>query len=262
MVTPITVRGAMPASPFGSDAAARLYAEGRPDYSQFVAELIRAITGIGSPVSFAVDVGSGTGISTMAIAAMAESVVGVEPSKAMLERATPAENVSYRLGSAEALPIGDRSCDLISVGSALHWFDQDRFLAEASRVARPGAWLVVHDHWFSGRMQGSEDFSEWMQDVYISRYPSPPRDRSWQPPDDLGEWRHVGWESYDHAVLFSVDQLATYLLTQSNLQAVIERRDQDEQELRMWLADGLSAFFADDPHDVFMFRGFVACHQM
>ena len=139
----------MPANPFASDVAARLYAEGRPDYSQLVADIILKITGIESPVEFAVDIGSGSGISTMAIAAMAETVVGVEPSQAMRERAVPADNVTYRNGSAEQLPVEDQSCDLLSVGSALHWFDQERFLAEASRVARPEAWLVVYDHWFT-----------------------------------------------------------------------------------------------------------------
>ncbi|MEX0795907.1 MAG: hypothetical protein WEB67_11550 [Acidimicrobiia bacterium] len=58
----------MPANPFTSDVAARLYADGRPDYSQFVSDVIRRITGIKSRVEYAVDVGSGTGISTLAIA--------------------------------------------------------------------------------------------------------------------------------------------------------------------------------------------------
>lgn len=60
---------------------------------------------------------------------------------------------------------------------------------------------------------------------------------------------------------FSADQLANYLLTQSNLQAVIERGDETEKELRFWLIDQLAPFFADDPVAVFMFGGFVACHR-
>lgn len=251
----------MPANPFTSDTAARLYAEGRPDYSQLVADIIGKITGIESPVEFAVDVGSGTGISTLAIAPLAERVVGVEPSEAMRERAIPADNVSYRSGSAEKLPVEDQSCDLLSAGSALHWFDQERFLAEASRIAKPDAWLVVYDHWFTGRMQDHDDFGQWARDVYLASYPPPPRDRSWRPPEDLGDWQHTGWESYDHPVSFSSVQLATYLLTQSNLQAVIERGDKTEKQLRSWLMDELAPFFADDPVAVVMFGGFVACHR-
>ncbi len=168
-------------NPFAADIAARLYAVGRPDYSALVTDMIRQLAGITDRVSCAVDVGCGTGISTMALAPLADTVIGVEPSTAMLEQALSAANVEYRVGSAESLPVEDASCDLIGVGSALHWFDQARFLEEASRIARPGAQLVVHDHWFTGQMQDHKDFTAWARDVYLSTYPSPPRDRSWPP---------------------------------------------------------------------------------
>lgn len=73
----------MLANPFTSEVAARVDADGRPDYSQLVADITRRITGIESPVEFTVDVGSGTGISTLTIAPLAQRVVGVEPSMAV-----------------------------------------------------------------------------------------------------------------------------------------------------------------------------------
>ncbi len=184
-------------NPFGTDSAARLYTAGRPDYSVFVTAIVRSLTGITRPVARAVDVGAGIGISTMAIAPLADTVVGVEPSAAMLTYATPAPGVTYLVGTAENLPVDDDSCDLIAVGSALHWFDQTRFLTEASRIATPTAWLVVHDHWFNGQMQQQPDFGTWVDDVYLRAYPSPPRDRSWRPPANLGTWHHVAWETYE-----------------------------------------------------------------
>lgn len=252
---------AMSNNPFATEVAARLYAAGRPDYSDLVSVIIRQLTGITGPIPCAVDVGCGTGISTMALAPLAERVIGVEPSIAMLEQAVPAANVSYQAGKAEDLPLGDRSCDLIAVGSALHWFEQARFLAEASRIATPGAWLVVHDHWFNGQIQNHAEFGVWVQEVYLCTYPAPPRDRSWRPPANLGQWRHTDWERYEHPVPFNADQLTTYLLTQSNLQTVIERGDYTEDELRSWLTSETARFFADDPAPAFLFGGFVACHR-
>lgn len=107
----------MPSNPFATDTAAHIYAAGRPDCSELVSNIIRRIAGVLEPVPYAVDVGSGTGISTMALAPLARTVIGVEPSPAMLKRARQAGNVTYRLGSAELLPVEDRSCDLIGVGS-------------------------------------------------------------------------------------------------------------------------------------------------
>lgn len=251
----------MSANPFATGAAARLYAAGRPDYSDIVLDIIRRLAGITDRVQCAVDVGCGTGISTRALAPLAHTVIGVDPSPAMLDEASPATNIAYRAGWAEDLPVESASCDLIAVGSALHWFDQVGFLSEAARAAKPGAWLVVLDHWFAGQTQGREDFAAWIQDVYLTTYPSPPRDRSWRPPADLGEWRHTGWERYDHQVAFNADQLATYLLTQSNLQAAIGRGDQSEQQLRSWLINETAPLFAHNPVRVFLFGGFVACHR-
>lgn len=250
----------MTRNPFVTDVAASLYAAGRPDYSKPVSEVMRRLLDLSGAVPQAVDVGSGTGISTRALAPFAEEVIGVEPSTAMLELAAPATNVTYRVGMAEDLPLEDESCDLIGVGSALHWVNQDRFLAEASRVARPNAWLVVHDHWFAGQMDGADDFGEWARTVYLKRYPSPPRDRSWRPPADLGEWKHVSWERYDHPITFEVEHLADYLLTQSNLQVVIERGDKTPPELRAWLISETRPFFSTESA-VFQFGGLVACHR-
>lgn len=251
----------MAQNPFGTDAAARLYAAGRPDYSALVTDIIRRLTGITEPVPCAVDVGSGTGISTIAIAPLAEAVIGVEPSAAMLRYAAPAVNVTYVAGSAENLPMDDSSCDLIAVGSALHWFDRARFLSEASRIATPATWLVVHDHWFSGRMQEQPAFADWVQDTYVRSYPPPPRDRPWRPPADLDTWQHIAWETYDHQVPFTADELVAYLLTQSNLQTVIQRGDRTEYELRTWLKTEVAPFFTDEKPGTFLFDGFVSCHR-
>ena len=46
-------------------------------------------------------------------------------------------------GSAERLPLPDRSVDLVVVGQAFHWFDRDRALPEIVRVLRPGGVLAT-----------------------------------------------------------------------------------------------------------------------
>lgn len=250
----------MPTNPFATEAAARIYAAGRPDYSSRVTELIRSQLGPTRNFRRAVDVGSGTGISTMALTRLADEVIGVEVSPAMLALSRSAANVTYRLGSAEDLPLDDGTCDLIGVGSAIHWFDRARFLEEASRVATPDAWLIVHDHWFTAQMDDDGEFSKWFQDTYLNRYPPPPRDRSWRPPDDLGSWRHVSWERYDHPISLDATGLARYLLTQSNLQSVMEPGHRSEEELRAWLLTETADFFPDEQESTFIFGGFVACH--
>lgn len=52
-----------------------------------------------------------------------------------------------------------------------------------------------------------------------------------------------------------------YLLTQSNLQTVIERGDATVEGLRAWLKSQTSRFFSTAHPPTFLFGGFVACHR-
>lgn len=48
-----------------------------------------------------------------------------------------------RKGVAEVLPFPDGSVDLLTAASAAHWFDQSRFLVEASRVLKPRGCMAL-----------------------------------------------------------------------------------------------------------------------
>uniref|UniRef100_G3NC09 Zgc:162396 n=1 Tax=Gasterosteus aculeatus aculeatus TaxID=481459 RepID=G3NC09_GASAC len=48
-----------------------------------------------------------------------------------------------RTSRTEELPFPDCSVDLLAAASAAHWFDQSRFLAEASRVLKPGGCVAL-----------------------------------------------------------------------------------------------------------------------
>jgi len=248
-------------NPFVADAAARWYASGRPDYSAVASETIRRLIGIGDGhLRRAADIGCGTGISTVALSPLAEVVVGIDPSGAMLAHAVAAANVTYLVGSAEDLPLEGGAYELIGVGSAIHWFDRVRFLAEVSRIAAPGAWLAVHDHWFLGQMDGRPEFGSWFSGAYLPSHPPPSRDRSWRPPADMDQWRHRGWERYEQRVAMDPDRLVAYLMTQSNARAAVERGSRTDSEMAEWLREQVEGYF-ESVEETFMFAGFVACHR-
>jgi SAM-dependent methyltransferase len=92
----------------------------------------------------AVDVGAGTGKLTAALLAAGLETVAVEPAPGMrrlLRHTVP--RAGAHAGSAEELPLLDRSVDLVTAGQAFHWFDRDRALPELARVLRPGGVLAL-----------------------------------------------------------------------------------------------------------------------
>ena len=227
------------------DVAAR-YARDRPRFHSLVIERIQRFTGC-ARVRDALDAACGTGHSTIALAEMADHVIGIDRSPEMLRQAPSLPGVEFLEGSAEALPVEDRSFDLVTVGLAFHWLQQDRFLSEADRVLRHGGWLVVYNNGFTGRMRESCEFADWWRGNYLVRYPSPPRCR-----EPLDEKRAAGsgfrlalTESYTNEVLFTARQMVRYLLTQSNIISAVEHGRAGYDEAARELAEALRPHFGE-----------------
>ncbi|AKU17098.1 class I SAM-dependent methyltransferase [Luteipulveratus mongoliensis] len=101
------------------------------------------------------DLGSGTGRLTPALAQTFGPMVGVEPSDRMREiaqRESADPAVRYVPGSAEDIPLESDSVDFTVMFLAWHHVgDKDRAAAELARVTRPGGTLLLRTQ-FSDRM--------------------------------------------------------------------------------------------------------------
>lgn len=103
-----------------------------------------------------VDVGAGTGGVTRRIADLflRAQVLGVEPSVALTERAQALAgdraNLDFRTGNGAALDLDAGCADVAILHTVLsHVADPAPLVAEAARILRPGAMLVICDADFS-----------------------------------------------------------------------------------------------------------------
>jgi SAM-dependent methyltransferase len=250
-----------PVNAFAHATVAERYARGRPYYHPIVIDQIWQMLGLNSPVPRALDVGCGTGQSTLALLDLAQEVVGIDPSPAMLAHAPHDPRLTFIVALAEDLPFPDNSFDLITVAAAFHWLDRERFLAEAARALRPAAWLVPYDNAFFGVMEDQPDFADWVREVYAAHYPSPPRDR--RPLTE--EVDHFGFhlretKRYTNTVIFTPGELVAYLLTQSNIVAAVEEGRESVEEVATWLISEVTPLFPG-PRATFRFGGTVTYLQ-
>jgi SAM-dependent methyltransferase len=148
------------AASFG--ATARDYADHRPDYAPDA--IAWCLAGADRPVVDVLDLGAGTGALSGGLVAAGLTVTAVERDPLMLDelrRRLP--GVPAVVGTAEAIPLPDRSVDAVVVGTAFHWFDRERALPEILRVLRPGGVLGL----FYDLVDVSVD---WVQELHdISR---------------------------------------------------------------------------------------------
>ena len=243
---------------FGSKSVAERYAKHRPNFHPLVVEKIKAYLNLERPLQVALDVGCGPGQFTVALKEIAKIVIGMDISAEMLGAADKTTGIPYIQTPAEWLPIKGNSSDLLTTSLAFHWFDPKRFFAEARRVLREDAWLIISNNGFSGQMLGNDEFAEWVTQVYDRRYPSPPRNSSPMTPEVSQEhgFRFAHEEDYQNGVPFTIEELAAYLVTQSNVIAATQGGKERVEDIFRWiLAQTRPLFKTERP--VFAFRGYI-----
>ena len=98
------------------------------------------------------DLGAGDGSFSLLLAQQATKVIAVDASDKMIDFGREQalrhgiENVDFRLGDMEELPIEDAAVDLVFFSQSLHHaLHPDRALQEASRILRPGGRIAILD---------------------------------------------------------------------------------------------------------------------
>jgi ubiquinone/menaquinone biosynthesis C-methylase UbiE len=234
----------------GSEVALR-YAAARPYFHPHVMQRLQAR---GIMATHALDVGCGTGLSTLALTTLAGRVTGIDLAAAMVALAPRQKEIACLVAAGEFMPFPDRSFELVTVSSVFHWLESTRFMAEARRVLQSRGWLVVYDNYFSAEMQENSEFRSHFQAAYFHRYPSPPRARVAFDKEELG-FSLTSYEEYDNEVHFTAEILANYLTTQSNIIWAIERGQDTHENAKQWLIQLIEPFFPDGTERTFWFRG-------
>jgi SAM-dependent methyltransferase len=117
------------------------YDRGRPGYPVELTAWLRQALRVG-PGAAAVDLGAGTGKFTALLADTGAEVIAVEPLAEMRQRLQARlPGVEALPGTAEAIPLPDRSADAVACAQSFHWFANRAALGEIRRVLKPGGRL-------------------------------------------------------------------------------------------------------------------------
>ena len=240
---------------FTSAEVAARYAKARPYFHAEVAERVRRFAGV-ERFERVLDVGCGPGQSSVALAAIAKQVIAIDASESMLQQATLLPNITYQAGFAEQLDFKAGEFDLISAGSALHWFDRNRFYAQCQRVLSGVGLLAVYNDHFTTYMEDTPACKRWMRSRFAKRFPAP--QRGMRDIDELQAaecgFAVVHRSSFSHLVPYSREQLIRYLLTRSNTLAAIASGKEEQQTAEDWLDRELTPIVPDGATGSFIFK--------
>ncbi len=208
---------------FSGHAAA--YAASRPGYPR---ELFEYLARLPARRALAWDVGAGNGQAAVGLAERFERVIATDASPQQLAQAQPHPRVEYRMAAAESSGLPDGAVDLVTIAQALHWFDFDRFHAEARRVLAPGGAVAA---WTYNLARVSPEVDEVVDRLARSLVgPYWPPERRWVDEEYRTipfPWDEIETPLFQHEEHWDLERLLRYVRTWSAIQRYCKETGQD-----------------------------------
>ena len=200
------------------------YAKFRPRYPR---EMFEYLGSVAPDRQFAWDCGTGNGQAAVGLASVFDRVIATDASEKQIANAQSHEIIEYRVAPAENSDIGSETIDLIMVAQALHWFDLERFYAEARRVLKPDGVLAASAY--------NLLHIEPAIDEVVNRYYGEVVGSFWPPERRLIEqfadlpfpFQEIDTPKFEMTALWDLDHLVGYLRTWSSTQRFIAAMGSD-----------------------------------
>ena len=215
------------------------YAKFRPRYPQ---KLFDYLGSIAPSRQLAWDCGTGNGQAAVGLASVFDRVIATDASEKQIASAQSHKTVEDRVAPAENSGIESETLDLIMVAQALHWFDLDRFYAEAQRVLKLDGVLAASAY---NLLQIEPAIDEIVNRYYyevVGPFWPPERKLVEQFSDLPFPFQEIDPPEFEMTAQWNLDHLLGYLQTWSSTQRFIAANKRDPLEA---IADDLRAAWGD-----------------
>lgn len=126
---------------------ADVYDNARPKCPEKVKDII--LRYLGTQPSVVVDIGCGTGLSTLIWSEISKEVIGVEPNTDMIniakQKSVGLNNVRYISGFSDKTGLEENSVDIVTCSQSFHWMNPETTLNEVSRILKEKGVFAVYD---------------------------------------------------------------------------------------------------------------------
>jgi len=119
---------------------AKEYSKYRPKYPP---ELFEYLSSIVKEHKRAWDCASGSGQAAVGLTSYFDEVIASDASASQIEHAEQHPKITYKVATAESSGLESKSIDLITVATAIHWINTDKFYPEVKRILKPGGVIAI-----------------------------------------------------------------------------------------------------------------------
>ncbi len=119
------------------------YSKYRPQYPE---KLFKFISSLANGHEKAWDCATGNGQAAIGLVPYFKEIIATDISEEQITNCIPNNKIRYFKASAENSNLPPNSIDLITVATAIHWFDKDKFFKEVKRILKPKGILAVWNY--------------------------------------------------------------------------------------------------------------------
>ena len=245
---------------FSSKRIASGYANDRPWLHKSVIEQIQTEFVNKIPFQNGLDVGCGAGLSTKTLKLICNKVTGTDISEEMVQICQvqyAAPEYTFYAAKAEETEIPQVPYDIVTAAGVVDWVDKDKFLDNMRLVMAENAPLILYDFWISDKMLGNPAYTDWYQNLYLAKFPKPPRNETlWEQKDIPSIF------SYDQQTIcqmqhdFDLPSFIRFMMTQTNINSKIENGHMTEEEVLGWMQETLGPIFQERKQTL-IFDGYI-----
>jgi len=211
---------------------AGLYDNTRPACPKYVVDVLTRY--LGRHPQTVVDIGCGTGLSTLVWKDAADKIIGVEPNEDMINQAIESAegygNIEFVRAFSDNTGLDWSSADIVTCSQSFHWMEPESTLREINRLLKPGGvfaaydcdWPPVCDADLDSAYQVLDDYFDEIEDS-ISEYKKYPKNRH------LENIRQSGYFKYAREIVFAntencdADRYYRFALSQGGTQIILKK---------------------------------------
>ncbi|MBL4930375.1 class I SAM-dependent methyltransferase [Clostridium paridis] len=214
---------------------ADIYDSARPRCPEKVTQII--LKYLGEMPLLVVDLGCGTGLSSRIWSKISNKVIGIEPSKDMIEiakeKASDLENITFISSFSDKTGLEGNSADIVTCSQSFHWMNPETTLNEVQRILKKGGIFAVYDCDWPPiyKLEIELEYTKLFEKVreIESRHPAI-KDKSirWDKDKHLSNIKNSGHFQYAREIVFSNTEICNaqrvieMALSQGGLQAIIK----------------------------------------
>lgn len=198
------------------------YVKYRPTYPK---EIYEFLTKECPSLETAYDIGTGSGQCAVDLADYFKTVFASDLSVEQVSKAILKKNINYFVSEAHESNFADQTIDLITVATAIHWFNFDLFYKECKRILKPNGILAAWSYgWHRCENQEINEFIDFFGKEVLKEYWSEPPKLIWNEYKTIPfPFSEIEPHQFVQKTKWSLDELVGYMTTWSATQKYIQK---------------------------------------